>query len=475
MGHVEGSSRYQRSLVSASLDERLSADHPVRVIDAFVDGLDLRGLGFKRVATAATGRPPYAPGDLLKLYLYGYLNQVRSSRRLEKESLRNLEVHWLLNEVSPSFKTIADFRRDHPEALVSVCRTFVQFCRSWSLLGGEVVAVDGSKFEAVASRKKVITPKSLAKQTERLDRRIAEYLAAMDEADAQEASEDQPVDVAAALAALRERREAVQAQAKALLDEGLTQRVIGEEDAALMKTARHGYQAAYNAQTAVDAQHGLIAAFDLTSEANDQRQLLPMAQAAKAALDAESLTIVADTGYSNGEQGRQCEAAGMTPVVPRAQVVNTAGAQFFSREAFTYDPTADTFTCPAGQVLAHKETSHSEHRNAYWTDACKACALKSACTKAARRKIYRDFYEDDRQAMHLRAVAEPGWMKLRRELAEHPFGVIKAMMGYPRFLVRGRKKAKGELAIAVLAFNLKRVIAILGAATLIEKLQAIPA
>ena len=233
MGHVEGVSRYQRALLSASLDERVGSDHPVRVIDAFVEALDLKALGFSKVAAADTGRPPYAPGDLLKLYLYGYLNQVRSSRRLEKEAVRNLEVHWLINEVSPSFKTIADFRRDHPEAMVGVCRSFVEFCRGWSLLGGDVVAIDGSKIEAVASRKRVITPKSLAARGQAIQRRIDDYLASMDAADAQEAAEEgPPADVAGALATLRAQRDEVQAQARMLVDEGLTQRVIGEEDAA---------------------------------------------------------------------------------------------------------------------------------------------------------------------------------------------------------------------------------------------------
>jgi transposase len=288
MGHVEGPSRYQRVLLAPSLDEQAGAEHPVRVIDAFVDALDLAGLGFAKVAAEETGRPPYHPGDLLKLYLYGYANQVRSSRRLAREAQRNVEVRWLINELSPSFKTIADFRRDHPEAIVATTRAFVQFCRGWSLYGGELVAVDASKIEAVASRKKVLTPKTLEKQLAGLDRKIAEHLAAMDEADRQEAADEEtrPQDVAEALRMLREKRAAVADQALALAREGLTQKVVGEEDARLMKTARHGYQVAYNAQTAVDAKHGLIVAFDLTNAGNDLGQLQPMAEAAQEALEA---------------------------------------------------------------------------------------------------------------------------------------------------------------------------------------------
>lgn len=474
MGHVEGESRYQRALLSPSLDEMIDAAHPVRVIDAFVDTLDLAPLGFAKVVAAALGRPPYRPGDLLKLYLYGYLNQVRSSRRLEREAVRNLEVLWLINRVSPCFKTLADFRKDHAAAIVGVCRAFVQFCRAQSLYGGEVLAIDGSKVEAVASRKKVITPQSLAQKTVALDRKIAAYLAAMDAADRAEAAAPAPAALAVALAALQAQRAAVQAQAQALAAEGLTQRVIGEAEAKLMRTARHGPQVAYNAQTAVDAKHGLIAAFDLTSDGNDHCQLLPMAVQSKAALAAETLSVVADTGYANGEQGDQCAQAGITAIVPRPRTVNPKGEQYFSRAAFAYDAASDTWTCPAGARLVCRDTSFTERKKRYSTPACTACAVKANCTKAARRVIIRDFFEDARQAMHQRAVDDPTWMKRRRELAEHPFGTMKWMMGDPRFLVRGLKKAKAELALTVLGFNLKRAIAILGVPALLATLQLAP-
>jgi transposase len=474
MAHIEGASRYQRSLVAPSLDELVGIDHPVRVIDAFVDTLDLAALTFSKVVAEGMGRPPYWPGDLLKLYVYGYMNQLRSSRRLEREAVRNLEVLWLINRVSPSFKTIADFRRDHGEAIVGVCRAFVQFCRGQSLYGGELLAIDGSKIEAVASRKKVITPKSLAEKTASIERKIAAYLAAMDEADRGEGARETPVDVAAALAALREKRAQVQSEAASLAAEGLTQRVIGEGEAKLMRTARHGHQVAYNAQTAVDAKHGLIAAFDLTSEGNDHGQLLPMAVQGKEALEAETLTVVADAGYSNGAQADACDKADITAVVPRPQTVNPKGDAYYSREAFRYDATSDTWTCPAGARLTCRDTSHTEGRKRYSTKACAGCALKPHCTTAARRVIIRDFYEDQRQAMHQRALDDPKWMKRRRELAEHPFAFIKWTMGHPRFLVRGRIKAKAELALAVLGFNLKRAVTIRGVPALLAALQAAP-
>jgi transposase/IS5 family transposase len=472
-GHVEGESRYQRALVAPSLDEQVGADHPVRVLDAFVDTLDLKGLGFSKAAAEETGRPPYHPRDLLKLYLYGYANQVRSSRRLEREAERNIEVRWLVNGVSPSFKTVADFRKDHPEAIVGVTRAFVLFCRGQRLYGGELVAIDGTKIEAVASRKKVVTPERLEKQMAAIDRKIAEHLAAMDEADEKEAAQEQPMDVAAALRALRDQREEVAAQAKALAKEGLSSQVIGEPDARLMKTARHGFQVAYNAQTAVDAEHGLIAAFDLTNDGNDLGQLQPMAEAAKEALGAETLSVVADSGYSNGEQGQACQEAGITAAVPRPQTANPKNPSLFTRDAFTYDAAGNSFTCPAGEMLTPVTVSKTEQKTYYATQACAGCALKPSCTKAERRMIARGFYEDAKDAMHQRAAVDPALMKQRRCLAEHPFGTMKSRMGYPRFLLRGLEKAKAELALDVIAFNMKRAITIRGATTLLAELRAV--
>jgi len=476
MVHVTGESRYQRLLMAPSLDEIVAAEHPVRVIDAFVATLDLRSLKFGKVEAESTGRPPYHPGDLLKLYIYGYLNQMRSSRRLERECVRNVELHWLVNRITPAFKSIADFRRDHAAAITGVCRAFMQFCRGQSLYGGELVAIDGSKIEAVASRKKVLTPALLEKRAAALDAKIAEYLAAMDEADRQEAAtEAGPTDVARALAVLQAKRDTVQAQAEALAEAGLSQTVTSEPDARLMKTARHGHQVAYNAQSAVDGKHGLIAAFDLTRDCNDQTQLLPMAEAAKESLAVETLTVVADTGYSNGTQGQACAEAGITAVVPRQTIVNPKNADLFSRDAFTYDRARDCWTCPAGETLTLVSVSQPEQKNTYATPACAACAIKAQCTRGKRRKVTRHFHEDAREAMHRRAVEDPGWMQRRRELVEHPFGIIKWMMGYPRFLLRGRRKAKAELALVVLAFNLKRTITIRGVPLLLAALQPAPA
>jgi len=475
MAHVTGQSRYQSTLFPEVLDEVVSIDDPVRVIDAFVDTLDLAALGFSKVAAEEMGRPPYAPGDLLKLYVYGYLNRVRSSRRLEAETQRNVEVMWLINRLTPAFKTIADFRKDHAGAIVGVCRAFIRFCREQSLFGAELLVIDGTNIEAVASRKQVITPKQIEKMNASIERKIADYLALMDAADREEPrAAGAPADVAAALEALKAQKLRLQGQAQRLAASELKQLVVTEPEAKLMRTP-HGHAVAYNAQTVVDAQHKLIVAFDLTNEGNDQQQLHPMAVQGKDAVGADEVTVVADTGYSNGEHGALCEQDSITAVVPRAATVNPTGAQYFSRDQFAYDAESDSWRCPAGETLSLFKTSHTQQKKEYTTQACGTCPLKAQCTKAARRVIVRGFHEDAREAMHRRAVADPIWMKHRREMAEHPFGTMKWLMGLPRFLVRGLRKAKAELALGVLSYNLKRVINLLGVPALLRALELSPA
>jgi transposase len=478
MAHVSGQSRLQTTLFPETLEDFVADDHLVRVIDAFVDSLDLAELGFTKVEAEATGRPPYWPGDLLKLYIYSYLNQVRSSRRLAREARRNLEVLWLINRVTPAFKTIADFRKDHAEAIVGVCRAFIRFCREQALFAGEVVAIDGTKIAAVASRKQVMTPKRIAQMTTAIDRKIGEHLAAMAEADRQEEKEEHvsdEVDVKAAVMQLQGQREKLQRLAQTLSKEGVSQMVMSEREAKLMRTAHHGHQVAYNAQTVVDGGHSLIVAFNLVNDGNDHRQLYPMAQQGKQVLAVERVKVVADAGYSNGEQGEHCEQEGITAIVPRPKTVNPEGAEYFSRDRFAYDAASDSWRCPAGETLTRRKVSHSEHKNEYWTRACSGCRLKPQCTKAAKRVIVRSFYEDAREAMHQRAIQDPQWMKRRRETVEHPFGGIKWLMGHPRFLVRGLIKAKAELALAILGYNLKRTIKILSVPVLLNALRPAPA
>jgi transposase len=474
MAHVAGQSRYQTTLFPEVLDEAVGRDDPVRVIDAFVDSLDLAGLGFSKVEAEEMGRPPYAPGDLLKLYVYGYLHRVRSSRRLEAETCRNIQVMWLINRLTPSFKTIADFRKGHAKAIVGVCRAFIQFCREQSLFGAELLAIDGTKIAAVASRKRVITPQLLEKMNAVIDRKIAEYLAAMDAADREEPTAAKTAaDVAAVIEALKAQKARLRMQARELANRGLKQLVETEPEAKLMRTP-HGHAVAYNAQIAVDAKHKLIVAFDLTNEGNDQQQLYPMAVQGKQAVGADQVTAVADTGYSNGEHGARCEQEGITAIVPRAVTVNPTGTEYFSRDRFSYDPASDSWRCPAGATLSLYKTSHTQRKKEYTSAACGSCPLKPRCTKAARRVIVRDFHEDARETMHRRATADPVWMKHRREMAEHPFGTMKWLMAHPRFLLSGLRKATAELALGVLSYNLKRVTNILGVPALLEALAPSP-
>ena len=471
MAHVTGASRYQATLFPEVLDEVVGPGDPVRVIDAFVETLELKKLGFSKVAAEEMGRPPYAPGDLLKLYIYGYLHRIRASRRLEAETHRNVQVMWLLNRLTPAFKTIADFRKDHAEAIVGVCRAFIRFCRDQSLFGAELLAIDGTKIAAVASRKQVMTPQRIEKMNAAIDRKIVDYLASMDEADREEPRAVlAQADVAAAIEALKAQKARLQGHAEELAARGLKQMVLTEPEAKLMRTPQ-GHAVAYNAQTAVDAEHKLIAAFDLTNEGNDYRQLHPMAGQGKDAVGADEVTVVADTGYSNGEHGALCEQDGITAIVPRATTVNPNGTQYFSRDRFSYDRESDSWRCPAGATLSLFKTSHTQKKKEYTSRACDACALKSQCTKAARRVIVRDFYEDAREAMHRRASTDPIWMKQRRSIVEHPFGTMKWLMAHPRFLVKGLIKAKAELALGVLCYNLKRVINILGVQALLQALQ----
>jgi len=472
MSHVTGQSRYQTTMFPESLDELIPQDHPVRVIDAFVDSLDLGPLGFAKVVAEATGRPPYAPGDLLKLYVYGYLNRVRSSRMIEREAARNIEVLWLVNRLKPTYKTIADFRKDHAQAIVGVCREFIRFCRNQQLFGAELLAIDGTKIQAVASRKQVITPKGLKEQMAAIDKKVADYLATLDEADRHEPdSRAACPDVTAALAALKEQRAALQQQAQELAEQGIKQHVATEPDAKLMRTANQGFKVAYNAQAAVDAEHKLIVAFDLTNEGNDSGQLHPMATRGKQELQVEQVTVVADSGYSNGEQGKQCEDSGITAIVPRAETVNPNGKDHFSREQFVYDAPSDSWRCPAGETLTCFKVSLTQKKKEYTTKACGDCALKAQCTKAGQRVVVRGFHEEAMEAMHQRAMSDPIWMKQRRCIVEHPFGTIKWMMGNARFLVRGLQKAKAELALSVLSYNLKRVINIKGVQALLGSLR----
>lgn len=469
MKHKQGRSRHQTTLFPEALDELIPGDHPVRVVDAFVESLDLAALGFGKVVPAATGRPPYHPGDLLKLYVYGYLNQVRSSRRLERESGRNVELLWLLNRLQPDFKTIADFRKDNRQAIVGTCRAFVRFCREQGLFGAELVAIDGSKFRAVASRKAAYTAKRVQKELAQIEKRVGDYLTVLDQADSTEPPHLKGGDTAQALAVLQARRESLQALASEMQACGEKQRVTTEPEARLMRQSGGGHAVSYNVQTAVDAKHKLIVSYAVTNEGNDHNSLYPMASAAQAALEVEQLTVVADVGYRNGEHGADCEGAGITAVVPSPKPVNPKG-DFFDKSRFNYEPAQDQYCCPAGERLKVYKTDHKNKVRYYSSPACERCALRGQCTGSRRRTINRHFYADQVEAMNRRAVEQPEFMRQRACLSEHPFGTMKRMTDNGRFLMRGLTGVKAEMGLSVLGYNLKRVINILGVETLCSHL-----
>ena len=432
MAYMRGEAREQVTMFPVTLEELIPADHLCRVIEAFVDRLAMAQLGFVRSEPAETGQPGYDPRDLLKLYLYGYMNQVRSSRRLEAECQRNVEVMWLLGRLQPDYKSIAEFRRVHSEAVSEAGTELVAFARRVGLVRGETVAIDGSKFRAVSSAPRVRERDAVKRYLEQLDR-----------ADEQEEWVIDPSAVAAALEKLKQ---------------------DPEPEARFMRTT-DGERPAYNVQLAVDAEHGLIVAQKVTTESNDERSLLPMAEAAKHAVgDPASLNVVADAGYSNGEQAQACEAQGIVPHVPVQRGVNNRGdGNLFDRSQFTYDENSDTFRCPAQQILRRKQVQPHKKRVVYVASPqiCGSCPLKSQCTNAPQRSVQRHLYEEALQRMQQRAGAE--MMRLRRCLVEPPFAALKYhILGHPRFLLRGVVGAQAEMSLATLAYNLKRMLKVLG-------------
>jgi transposase len=443
MSYIRGVGRTQGTLFPVTLEELIPADHVCRVIDVFVQRLDMNRLGFLRAEAAETGRPPYDPRDLLRLYLYGYLHQIRSSRRLESECKRNVEVMWLLERLAPDHKSIAEFRRLHRDAVTNAGAELIQFARSVGLIRGEWVAIDGSKFRAVSSSDSV---------HER--RQLERYLERMEQADAEEEVEIDPSAVAAALEKLQQHP---------------------EPEARFMRTGQ-GKLPAYNVQIAADSEHALIVTQTVSTEATDNRSLLPMAEAAKEALGGpECLQVVADTGYSNGEQLQQCEAIGVVPHVPANRASNHQGeGDLFDRSRFVYDQETDTFRCPAGKTLKHQGFQRDRKRVIYKASrkVCEQCPLKQQCTVSRRRTVYRLVHDEALERSQQQATVEA--MRLRRSTVEYPFALLKyRIFGDPRFLLRGLRGAQTEISFAVMAYNLKRMINVVGGTRLIAQLASV--
>jgi transposase len=432
MAYLEGEARAQHALFPTTRDELIPENHVCRVIEALVDGLDMAALGFVRAEAAETGRPGYDPRDLLKLYLYGYLQQIRSSRRLESECQRNLEMMWLLRRLVPDHKSIAEFRRRHGAAVTAAGAELVRWARSVGLVRGEWVAIDGSKFRAVSGARSVHEREAVKRYLEQLER-----------TDEQEEVVIDPSAVAAALQKLQSH---------------------AEPEARFMRMT-DGKRPAYNVQTAVDAEHALIVMQRVTTEATDNRSLLPMAEAAKQAVgNPETLKVVADGGYSNGEQAERCEAQGIAPHVPANPGVNNQGdGTLFDRTQFRYDEKTDSFRCPAGQPLTRRQLQPDRKRVAYVAaaEACGHCVLQNRCTNSKRRTVYRFLHAEALARAQQRATPEA--MRLRRSTVEHPFATLKyRIFGHPRFLPRGIAGAQTEISLASIAYNLKRIITVLG-------------
>ena len=474
---VEGEDRRQGVLLPEFLDDYVSEENPVRAIDVFVEALDLGALGFDGVVPEATGRPGYHPGVLLKIYVYGYINQVASSRRLEREAQRNVELMWLTGRLAPDFKTIADFRKDNGPAIRATCRRFVDLCRRLELFGHALAAIDGSKFKAVNARDRNYTQAKLKKRMDQVEASIARYMAAMETADRQEGELAQAKSgrLKDKIAQLREQMAAFKALAPVVEAAPDRQLSLSDPDARSMATSGKGTGVVgYNVQTAVDAKHHLIVAHEVTNAGNDRAQLAKMAGEAKAAMGVEALEVLADRGYFSGQEVLACEPLGVTPYAPKPLTSGAKARGRFGKQDFVYRPDEDVYRCPAGQALTRRFTALEDGMNIhiYWTSNCAGCPLKDRCTGGKERRIRRWEHEGVIDAMQARLDARPDAMRIRRATVEHPFGTLKAWMGATHFKTRTLDKVRTEMSLHVLAYNLKRMIAILGPRPLMAAIRA---
>src|SRR5512135_491630 len=474
---IEGEDRNQATLLPEYLDDYIAEDNPVRAVDAFVEELDLKALGFEGAAPALTGRPSYHPAVLLKLYIYGYLNRVASSRRLEREAQRNVELMWLTGRLAPDFKTIADFRRDNGEAIRKVCREFVELSRQLGLFGDAVVAIDGSKFKAVNNRDKNFTPHKLKARMQQLEESIARYLNDLDRAD-----REPSLVPAERVTHLKEKIATVKEQVRKLrrieqqLQEAPDQQVsLTDPDARSMATSGRGTGiVGYNVQAAVDAEHHMIVAHEVTNVGQDRSQLSAMSRLARAAIGSEKLTVLVDRGYFDGEEIRQCAEAGITTLVPKPLTSNSRADGRFDKRDFIYIAERDEYRCPAGERAIWRMTTVENGRtmHRYWPSACPRCPLKSRCTPSDYRRIARWEHEQVLDDMQHRLDRSPQASRLRRQTAEHPFGTLKAWMGATHFLTKTLPKVRTEMSLHVLAYNLKRALSIFGTQLLVAFMRA---
>lgn len=476
MTHISGSDRSQLLLLPEAIDDYVGANNPVRFIDAFVDGLDLKAAGFERVEAKATGRPGYAPGDLLKLYIYGYLNRVRSSRRLETECHRNIEVIWLLRTLKPDFKTIADFRANNRAAFKAVFREFVVFCKRLDLFGRELLAVDGTRIKAVNNKDRNFTRSSLTKFIKAADERLEEYLARLDEGDVAENGTHgaRVKNLADKIAALRDKRDRYGAMLASLEQSGEDQISLTDPDSRAM-AAHTRVAVGYNVQVAVDAKNKMIVEQAVTNQVVDMGLLKQTAEPAREILGVETIDVVADRGYFKTEDIEACEQAGLTPHVPRPQRGPAVANGFFRKDEFRYEAERDAYICPAGHELKPirrgwlRDMQKVDYANA---EACRDCPLRPRCTNADYRAVSRLENEDALDRMAARLRQRPDILARRQEIVEHPFGTIKQWMNQGAFLTRGLEKVRGEFSLTALAYNMRRALNILGVEKLVDAIAA---
>ena len=472
---IEGADRGQATMLPELLDDYVDEDNQVRVVDVFVDQLDLASLGFERAQPAATGRPAYHPSVLLKLYIYGYLNRIQSSRRLEREAQRNVELMWLTGRLKPDFKTIANFRKDNGKPIRNVCRQFVVLCQQLDLFSDAVVAIDGSKFKAVNSSDRNFTDAKLKRRMEEIEASIGRYLTELDSADRQDPGAAKPkrVRLEEKIAALKLQMAALKEIEAKLVETGETQISLTDPDARSMMTRGSGI-VGYNVQTAVDAKHHLIVEHEVSNSGSDRDQLSDMAKKARIAIGTTELTALADRGYFNGKEILACHDAGITTLVPPTKTSNAKADGRFDKTDFVYDPQTNEYRCPAGQSLiwrfATVEKGMTNHR--YWSSNCKACTLKEKCTPSPQRRVTRWEHQGVLEEMQARLEQTPDAMRIRRCTVEHPYGTIKAWMGATHFLTKGLERVKTEMSLHILAYNFQRLIAILGIADVLKAIKA---
>ena len=471
-GFIDGENRHQSTLFPERLDDYVSKDSSVRVIDFFIDDLDISGLGFKTVAES-TGRPGYHPSTLLKIYVYGYLNRVHSSRRLEREAQRNVELMWLVGRLAPDFKTIANFRKDNGEAIRLVCREFVMLCRKLNLFTEAFVAIDGSKFKAVNNRDRNFTRAKMKRRLAEVEASIERYLGKLAIVDKQERGEDNTQRLETKIAAMKQEMARLKKLETQLLESADQQLSLTDPDARSMKSRGAGI-VGYNVQTAVDTTHHLIVAHEVTNVGSDRRQLSKMAKQAKHAIGCDALEVTADRGYYRSEEFLACEEANVTAYVPNSKTSNNGARGLFPREDFRYIAAEDEYECPAGERLIYRCTSLDAGKNMrrYWSSACTRCAIKTQCTTGVNRRIARWEYETILEAAQQRLDNRTEAMSVRRATVEHPFGTLKAWMGATHFLTKTLERVSTEMSLHVLAYNFKRLLNIMGPAALLDAIRA---